>query len=154
MESPPYWPVVRIQRRKKLKEDLKKFTVKSFRSWNTSRRVCVLHFLLVKHPKTVRWKHNSCLSASKCYLESDAGGILDLKRHFLPIQRDLSGVERPWRGRKSAGGCMNEWIDKVGFSSLEQSVSKCCYFFSLLALTNVPFSYYRQMDGNSPVFAS
>ena len=106
-----------------------KYTFKSFRSGNTSGRVCALCFLLIKRRKTVRWKHNSCLSASKCYLKSDAGGVLDLKWHFLPIQRDLSGVERPWRGRKEAGGCMNEWIDKVGFSALEQSVSKRCYFF-------------------------
>lgn len=37
------------------------------------------------------------------YLEGDAGCILDLKRHFLPIQRDLSGVERSW-GETETGG--------------------------------------------------
>lgn len=46
----------------------------------------------------------------KLYLERDAGSILDLKRHFLPIQRDLSGVERSWRWWWWGRGC--EWMDR------------------------------------------
>lgn len=39
-------------------------------------------------------------------LERDAGSILDLKRHLLPIQRDLSGVER------SCGQTNTVWTDQ------------------------------------------
>lgn len=57
------------------------------------------------------------LCASICYLESNTGSVLDLKWHFLPLQGDLSGVERScgeWKSR--TGEWMNEWIGSMAAS--------------------------------------
>lgn len=77
---------------------------------------CCFHpDLFTKHMKSLGWKHGCCLAASISYLESDTGSILDLKWHFLPIQCDLSGVERSWGERTDRW--MNGWMKGsiVGF---------------------------------------
>ena len=72
------------------------------------------------------WKHGGRLCL---YLEGDAGSVLDLKRHFLPVHGDLSGVERPCGERaRGGGGGMSEWTD----GSMEPRV-----FFVLLTLLNI-----------------
>lgn len=83
------------------------------------------------------WKHGCRLSVSVTYLQSDTGSILDLKWHFLPIQRDLSGVESSWGERKTqVDGWMSEWIN---FSKADdfcggESVSGCIYCCCLVWL--------------------
>lgn len=57
--------------------------------------------------------------------------------------------------RTKRGGQVHERVDRYSGVFRSRAVRQwVLFFFSLLALTNVPFSYYRQMDGNSPVFAS
>lgn len=97
------------------------------------------------HNVQLGWKHGCLLCASIRYLQSDTGSILDLKWHFLPIQCDLSGVERSWGERKRH---TDEWtherINSRHFLNvfwsrglLQREISWQMHLFLLLTLINV-----------------